>query len=41
MLRAFCLPRTGTVGIFSVEFIDKNDGGPGLRLKKRQQKKRT
>ena len=24
-----------------VEFIDENGGGPGVRLKKRQQKKRT
>jgi hypothetical protein len=24
-----------------VEFIDENGGGPGVRLKKRQQKKKT
>jgi hypothetical protein len=27
--------------IGGVEFIDENGGGPGVRLKKRQQKKRT
>jgi predicted transcriptional regulator len=24
-----------------IEFIDENDGGPGVRLKKRQQKRKT
>jgi predicted transcriptional regulator len=27
--------------IAGVEFIDENGGGPGVRLKKRQQKKKT
>jgi hypothetical protein len=35
MLRAFYLPHTGIVGIFGVEFIDKNDEGPGLQAEKR------
>lgn len=42
------LPRRATLDVIKrafegagVEFIDQNGGGPGLRLKKRQQKKTT
>ena len=41
MLRAFCYAVRRCVSKFDVEFIDENGGGPGVRLKKRPQKKRA
>jgi hypothetical protein len=41
MLRAFCYAARRCVSRFDVEFIDENGGGPGVRLKKRPQKKRA
>jgi hypothetical protein len=51
--RARCTPRTGVLidaaatkqgsnlESAGIEFIDENGGGPGVRLKKRQQKKKV
>jgi hypothetical protein len=40
MFRAFCYAAHRCVSSFD-EFIDENGGGPGVRLKKRPQKKRA
>jgi hypothetical protein len=33
--------RNAAVEVAGIEFIDENGGGPGLRLKKRQARKRS
>jgi hypothetical protein len=33
------MERSKVSGLLSIEFIDENGGGPGVRLRKRHQKK--